>query len=86
MAPSPYEEPELFDRLLGDHPYGREFYVALAREARGPVLEVGCGTGRILLSCLEAGIDVEGIDLHAPMLERLKGKAREKGLRARVFE
>lgn len=86
MAASPYEEPELFDRLLGDHPFGRHFYLRLARDARGPVLEVGCGTGRILLPCLEAGIDVEGLDLHAPMLGRLKEKARAKGLQARVFE
>ncbi len=86
MAASPFEEPELFDRVLGDHPYGRDFYLGLARDARGPVLEVGCGTGRILLPCLEAGIDVEGIDLYPPMLERLKEKARAKGLQARVFE
>ncbi|MGH7151237.1 MAG: methyltransferase domain-containing protein, partial [Planctomycetota bacterium] len=86
MARSPYAEPELYDRLLGDLPYGREFYLGLARQARGPTLEVGCGTGRVLLRLLEAGLDVEGLDLHAPMLERLKEKARAKGLPARVFE
>ncbi|HET6203523.1 MAG TPA: class I SAM-dependent methyltransferase [Planctomycetota bacterium] len=86
MARSPFEEPELFDRVLGNLPYGVEFYLRLARDARGPVLELGCGTGRVLLPCLEAGIDVEGLDLYPPMLERLKAKARAKGLQARVFE
>lgn len=42
---------------------------------RGRVLEIGAGTGRIALPLLEAGVDVFGLDLSAPMLERFVEKA-----------
>jgi SAM-dependent methyltransferase len=38
------------------------FYLELARRSGGPVLEIGCGTGRILLSIARSGIAVEGLD------------------------
>lgn len=48
----------------------------LARElaGRGRVLEIGVGTGRIALPLRNAGLDVTGLDLSAPMLERLRSK------------
>lgn len=49
-----------------------EFYVDIARSAEGPVLEVGCGTGRVLLSCARAGAVMVGLDLSAAMLGVLK--------------
>ncbi|MBT6683199.1 MAG: class I SAM-dependent methyltransferase, partial [Chloroflexi bacterium] len=36
------------------------FYVELARASGGPVLEIGCGTGRVSLPIAAAGIDVLG--------------------------
>lgn len=44
------------------------FYIHFARHAGGPVLEVGCGTGRILLHLAQAGIDVVGVDSSPAML------------------
>lgn len=82
--PSPFEDAAGYDALFGDFDFDRSFYVAIARAAGGPVLEVACGTGRILLPCLEAGVDIEGVDLFAPMLERLREKAAARGLAARV--
>lgn len=41
---------------------------------RGRVLEVGVGTGRIALPVRAAGVDVTGVDLSLPMLERLVAK------------
>src|SRR3990170_3104384 len=38
------------------------FYVEMARESGGPALEIGCGTGRILLPTARAGIDIVGLD------------------------
>ena len=57
-----------------------EFYVDLATEADGPVLEIGCGTGRIYLELLQAGVDADGIDLSAGMVGRLREKARDENL------
>jgi len=48
------------------------FYADLAREIGGPVLEIGCGTGRVLLPIARQGIEIYGIDNSAPMLEVLR--------------
>ncbi len=82
--PSPFEDAVLYDALFAEFDFDRGFYLALARAARGPVLEVTCGTGRVLIPILEAGVDIEGIDLSAPMLERLVAKARARGLTPRI--
>jgi ubiquinone/menaquinone biosynthesis C-methylase UbiE len=44
------------------------FYERLAREGSGPVLEIGCGTGRIAVPLAEAGLDVTGVDRSEAML------------------
>lgn len=50
------------------------FYVDLARQLGGPVLEIACGTGRVLLEIARSGIPIEGVDNSPAMLEVLKGK------------
>lgn len=73
--PSTFADGETYD-LIGDSvPYGLDYYVALAKEAGGPVLDVACGTGRILLPCRQAGVDIEGLDLYEAMLNTLRSKA-----------
>ncbi|MEP6963744.1 MAG: class I SAM-dependent methyltransferase [Acidobacteriota bacterium] len=44
------------------------FYVDAARSAGGPVLEVGCGTGRVLIPTARAGMEIVGLDLSPHML------------------
>src|SRR5437870_6589075 len=70
--PSIFDDGDMYDLLLIGIVYGLDFYVALAREAKGPVLDIACGTGRILLPCLQAGVDIEGLDLFEPMLKTLR--------------
>src|SRR5437016_4733520 len=53
-----------------------EFYRHLAGETGGPVLDVGCGTGRVASAIATDGLDVVGVDLSVPML-RLAEKRRE---------
>jgi SAM-dependent methyltransferase len=45
-----------------------ECYLHAARAVDGPVLELGCGNGRVLAALQSAGIDAVGIDLSLPML------------------
>jgi SAM-dependent methyltransferase len=52
------------------------FYRRLSRETGGPILEVGCGTGRVATALAADGHEVVGIDLSAPML-RLAEQRRE---------
>ena len=44
------------------------FFVDAAQTAGGPVLEVGCGTGRVLIPTARAGVDIVGLDLSTQML------------------
>lgn len=51
-----------------------DFYVGLAAASRGPVLELGCGTGRVTVPMLKAGAAVTGIDLCRDMLKIARQK------------
>src|SRR5437764_13997664 len=54
------------------------FYIDLAEQSRGPVLEIACGTGRVLLPIARRGIEIRGVDNSLPMLDVLKANlARE---------
>ena len=55
------------------------WYVERARQAGGPVLELGCGTGRVLLPMARAGLPVTGVDRSLPMLAQLRNEARAQG-------
>jgi SAM-dependent methyltransferase len=62
------------------------FYVDLARKSGGPVLEIACGTGRVLLPVAREGIEIEGVDNSESMLRILRRNlAREpREVRERV--
>ena len=50
------------------------FYSQIARDCGGPVLELGCGTGRVLLELAGLGISVTGLDSSEEMLEICRRK------------
>lgn len=58
------------------------FWQDFARREGGPLLELGCGTGRILVPVARTGAPVVGVDRSEPMLAR----ARERARRLRVAE
>jgi SAM-dependent methyltransferase len=47
------------------------FYLDLAEQFRGPVLEIACGTGRVLFPIARKGIEICGVDNSLPMLNVL---------------
>jgi len=61
-----------------------DFFLKEAQKANGPVLEVGCGTGRIFLPLMNAGIPISGIDISAEMLQMLKIKAKFFNLKPKI--
>ncbi len=81
---SPFDDGDSYDLLFNNFDYGLDFYVTLAREADGPVLDMACGTGRVMLPCLRLGLNVEGLDLYDGMLDRLRRKAAAEGLSPRL--
>ena len=62
------------------------FYQWFAEANGGPVLDVGCGTGRVLIPLLEAGLSGVGIDASPQMAARARSALRERGLCGQIFE
>lgn len=56
------------------------FWRGLAQRYDGPILELGCGTGRLALPLLKDGVAHVGIDRSGAMLSRARSKARRAGL------
>ena len=60
------------------------FWQEMASRAKGPVLELGCGTGRISIPVARAGAHVIGIDRSSEMLARARKRVRRARLNGRV--
>lgn len=76
---SEYANAEEYDE---ENPWGPsdDFYLELAKEIGGPVLDVGCGTGGIVRAIADSGIEVAGLDITPAMLERARMLSDEMGL------
>ena len=82
---------ELYDHVTVYHNRPDvEFFVDAARNAGGPVLEVACGTGRVLIPTARAGFEIVGVDLSPHMLavcrERLRGEPEAVQSRVRLVQ
>lgn len=60
------------------------FWSTLAQGAGAPILELGCGTGRVAIPVARTGATVVGIDRSASMLRRGQQRVRRSRLRSRV--
>jgi len=78
-----FRDGRVYDLLYGNLSEDIPFYVRQAKKTGGPVLELGCGTGRVTIPLAEEGFEVWGIDLCESMLGRARAKAESKGLRIR---
>ncbi len=58
--------------------------VALAEECAGPVLELGCGTGRVLLPLADEGYSVTGVDISPALLAVARNKLERAELASHV--
>lgn len=79
-----YLSPELYDAVYADVVADVVPHIALVRGAGGPVLELCCGNGRLLLPTLEAGFACDALDRDRPMLDDLRTKLSARGWRERA--
>lgn len=84
VHPSVYDAPELYDLLFDTLDFDLPYWLGKAQAAAGPVLEIGCGSGRLLLPISKAGVDIEGLDASRAMIRRLKAKAAAARLAVRA--
>ena len=73
-----------YDPDLGDLDADLDFYEQFAARCGSPILELGCGTGRVLLPLASQGYCITGIDASAEMLERARAKVAAEELGERV--
>lgn len=78
-------DPRYYDRMYpGASPREFEFWSEEARQG-GPILELGCGTGRIMVPLIEAAHEIDGLDICERMLSRVTQKLRVRGLGAKLL-
>jgi SAM-dependent methyltransferase len=80
---NPFDEiARLYDWEHDPYTADIDVLVALARRIGGPVLELACGTGRLLAPLAAAGLNVTGVDSSVPMLDRARARLDRLGLTA----
>lgn len=67
-----YEDPAYYTKTYKKRVDDVRYYVDLAATSGGPVLEYGCGNGRIAIPIARGGVRITGVDLSPPMLADLK--------------
>ena len=92
MTPPSYEYHGLmaitWDLFRGDTSQweDRFFYLDVVTKYGGPVLDVGCGTGRILLDFIKQGVDIDGVDNSPDMLALCREKAAKMGVKPALYQ
>jgi SAM-dependent methyltransferase len=73
-----YDHPDLYDALF---PAGAHvpFYVGLARQQGGAVLELACGTGQLTIPIASQALSTVGLDLSDAMLKVARHRASTAG-------
>lgn len=75
-ARDPFEDAALYDWEYRRRRDDVRFYATLAGERGGPILDLGCGTGRLMLPLLRAGHTVVGVDRAPQMLAGAAARLR----------
>jgi ubiquinone/menaquinone biosynthesis C-methylase UbiE len=77
----------VYDAWAADMTEDVDFYVGLAREAEGPIIELAAGTGRISIPIVQStGKRLIGIDLSPAMLELAREHAAKAGVELELHE
>ena len=66
-----------YDLYSTGEPGDLKFYMSQVQESGGPVLEIGCGTGRLIIPMAEAGVKVVGLDRSEAMLDLTRQKVAQ---------
>jgi len=74
----------LYDREHDGYHDDIDLLLSLAGTIDGPILEMGCGSGRVLAPLAEAGHQVTGVDTSAAMLEHAVARLGKAGLDGNV--
>jgi SAM-dependent methyltransferase len=79
--------PELYDAIYESRSHRDvAFFIDFSKRAEGKTLELGCGTGRVLIPTAIAGCEITGLDVSSRMLDKCREKlsAQKQEVRDRV--
>jgi len=77
---------EFYNLYTGDFKHDVAVYLDLAGKFEGPILEIGCATGRVIGHLAAAGYRVHGIDTSRPMLELARRRLEPLEARASIAD
>ncbi len=75
---------QYYDLYIGSFNEDMNFYTSFCNK-NDEIIEIGCGTGRILKHFLESGFHITGVDISDEMLEIAKKKLRQYELNGQLF-
>ena len=80
-------EGELYDLFRGGDDFDEiGFYIGMVHEIGGTCLDVGCGTGRVLIPIAHEGLDITGLDSSDFMVDECIKKIKEEDLQVNIIE
>lgn len=74
-----------YDEVYNEELLDIEYYKKIINNSKPPILELGCGTGRILLNLLKLGLSVDGLDASSEMLEICRKKVKAQRFHTNLF-
>ena len=75
---------EYYDYDVGNVTIDIPFFLEYAKQTGEPILELACGTGRVLIPLAEAGFKIHGLDISENMLKIAERKVEERSLSSLV--
>jgi SAM-dependent methyltransferase len=75
-----YDHPDLYDLMAPRDQVLERFYIEVACERGGSVLDLACGTGRLTVPLAQAGLRVTGGDISVDMLRRARHRAEAQAI------
>lgn len=77
---------KFYDNLVINDDYDLEYLNKVLNNTKEPVLELACGSGRVMIPLLEKGYFVSGVDASEDMLEILRKKSIKRNLSTNLYK
>jgi len=76
----PFRQAKIFDYIWGEQVYREDFFIDVAKEINGPIIDCGSGTGLVLHSLARVGFKAYGVERNKAMMKIAKKKLKEQPL------
>jgi len=81
-----YRDGRVYDAMNRAMTSDLAFYLSEAKAAKGSILELACGTGRLTIPIAQGGVEIVGLDSSPSMLSHARAKAEAANVRVEWVE